>query len=299
MQRRSRILIALVIGACFLFAASVQAEVSSDKLKPPEPGMVQRLTLNDGSTLIGKITAVGDEDVTFQSSMGEMTIKKENIKSIEEMPESSYRGGKYWYPNPNQTRLLIGPTARTLPPGKGYLFDIMIFFPGAAIGITKNFMISGGGSIFPGLDDQLLYFIPKIGVGVNERLDVAASVVVLYLLDETAFLGMGTMTFGEPDYSLTAGLALAWTGDELQDEPAWTIGGEYRFARRLSLVAEGWYIPGTDGAKMFMPAIRFFGEQMTLDFGIGFGSDNRDDNDSYDSNDDTSWIPYLDFVWNF
>ncbi len=298
MQRRSRILFPLGIVACLLFAASIQAEISSDKLKPPEPGMVQRLTLNDGSTLIGKITAVGDEDVTFQSSMGEMTIKKENIKSIEEMPESSYKGGKYWYPNPNQTRLLIGPTARTLPPGKGYLFDIMIFFPGAAIGVTKNFMISGGGSIFPGVDDQLLYFIPKIGVGINEQLDVAASVVVLYLLDEAAFLGMGTMTFGEPDYSLTAGLALAWTDEELQDEPAWTIGGEYRFARRLSLVAEGWYIPGTDGAKMFMPAIRFFGEQMTLDFGMGFGSGN-DDDDPYDSDDDASWIPYLDFVWNF
>ena len=298
MQRRSGILFALVIVTCFLFAASIHAEVSSDKLKPPEPGMIQRLTLNDGSTLIGKITAVGDEDVTFQSSMGEMTIKKENIKTIEEVPESSFKEGKYWYPNPNQTRLLIGPTARTLPPGKGYLFDIMIFFPGAAIGVTKNFMISGGGSIFPGLDDQLLYFIPKIGVSINDQLDVAGSVVMLYLLDEAAFLGMGTMTFGEPDYSLTAGLALAWTDEELQDEPAWTLGGEYRFARRLSLVAEGWYIPGNDGAKMFMPAIRFFGEQMTLDFGMGFGSDNKDENDPFDT-DNVSWIPYLDFVWNF
>jgi hypothetical protein len=271
--------------------------VAADQLKLPEPGMMQRLVLSDGSQLVGKITEVRDNEVVFHTDSGDMTVQKSKVKSIEEFSQSALRDGEYWYPNPNQTRLFIGPTARTLEKGRGYLFDMLIFFPGAAYGITDQFMVSGGMTIFPDSDDQLFYFMPKYGFPVSDRLDLAASLVVLHV-DNTGFLTMGSATYGTDDYSVTGGLALAWDDGELQDDPAMTFGGEYRLSRRVSLVGEGWFIPGGDGGALLIPGVRLFGEQMAFDFGILYSAGNEEESDGFEL-EEPSWFPYIDFVWNF
>jgi hypothetical protein len=290
-------LAALLVTVCSLTTPATARTTLDERIKTPEPGMVQMVTLGDGSTLIGRITDVGDDNVTIQTDLGEMTIDRYKIRDVEELPQSRFRNGRYWAPNPNQTRLLVGPTARTLEAGSGYLFDLWLFFPGVAYGVTDNFMISGGVSIFPDTDNQLFYFIPKIGFSATEQIDIAASVMILHL-DNTAYLGMGNITYGTDDYNLTGGIAVAWNEDEMQDEPALMAGGEYRVARRISLVGESWFIPGGDGGKLLMPAVRFFGEKMTVDLGIAYSASNDDADDPWDD-DDAGWIPYLDFVWNF
>lgn len=304
MKKLARIvwLTTMFTAATLIFTGTALPKDISDKLVVPGDDKLQQVTLQDGSKLMGRITEVSDSEVKFKTDLGEMNIIRSKITDIIEIPLSSMKNGKYWFPNPNRTRLLIGPTARTLRQGEGYFVDLWIFFPGVSYGLTDNITIGGGVSIIPGVDNQLFYLTPKIGFGVTEELDLAATVMIFRLWDETAYLGIGNFTYGTDDLSLTGGLGLAWNDEEMADDPAATLGGEFRFARRMSLVAESWFIPGnSESGTLGMGAIRLFGEQMAIDIGLAysFEEDNSSPNDPYYEEDDTNWIPYLDFVWNF
>ena len=68
--------------------------------------------------------------------------------------------------DPNYSRLLFSPTGRPLKKGDGYFSDYELLFPGVAVGLTDNLSIAGGVSLIPGLglDEQVLYVSPKLGV---------------------------------------------------------------------------------------------------------------------------------------
>ncbi len=309
------VLTALLIGSFPFSSAIADADNISKRLVIPAADTVQMLTLDDGSTLVGTITEVGNDEIKFQTDLGDMTISVAKIKDIKAVPATSLQDGQYWFPNPNRTRLLIGPTARTLKAGEGYFADLWLFFPGVFYGVTDNITLGAGVSIFPGVDDQLYYFAPKVGFTAAEDLDLALSVFVFRLWDQTAYFGIGSMTYGHEDRSVTAGLGLAWHKNGIADKPAATLGGEYRVSRRVSLVGESWFLPGEiDEGELVMGAVRFFGEKMSVDLGLAYAVDNKGDRDLQDdidydfegygddydtSYDATTWVPYVDFVYNF
>ena len=184
------------------------------------------------------------------------------------------RNGAYWFPNPNRTRMYVGPTARMPEPGTGYFSDIYIFFPSVTYGITKNFSMSGGVSIFPtGMDNQIFYFMPKIGLSTSERMSVAASALITVIpdwmdddFDQPRVLGIvfGVGTYGTDNTSITAGLGFGYIEEDFGDKPAVLLGGEHRVARRMALVTENWVLPGVDPA-IISYGVRFFGEGMAID----------------------------------
>ena len=307
---KSQLLI-LLTALLMMAGADIAAQDLSRKFVVPPADTLQMLTLDDGSTLVGRITEVGDSEIKFQTDLGEMTIAVTKIRDIKGVPVSSLKGGKYWFPNPNTTRLLVGPTARTLKAGQGYFMDLWLFFPGVFYGITDNITIGGGVSIFPGVDEQLFYIAPKVGFKAAKDLHVAASLFVFHLWDQNAYLGIGSMTYGSEDRSVTGGLGLAWHEAGMADKPAATLGGEYRVSRRISLVGESWFIPGEiDEGEIIMGAVRLFSEKLSIDLGIAYAVDNKGDRNleedadyeftDYDTDyDATTWVPYIDFVYNF
>jgi hypothetical protein len=274
----------------------------SQSLKVPPADMLQMLSLEDGSSLVGKITHVGESEITFETSVGEMTIIIDKIREIKLIPSSSIKDGKYWFPNPNRTRMYITPTGRMLRSGEGYFSDSYIFFPGFAYGITDNITIGGGFSLFPGLgfNEQLLYFTPKVGVAAGGKVDLAASAMIVRIPDpdeddsiideDEIFVGLlfGTGTIGTADKSFTFGLGWGFVEDETSD-PAVLLGGEYRLSRRTSFVSENWVFPGVD-EPLVSYGIRFFGEQMAVDLALFniLGEDAI-----------FPGVPYVGFVYNF
>jgi len=94
-----------------LTGAEIAAEDLSKKLVVPAEDTVQMLTVDDGSMLVGRITEVGADEIKFKTDLGEMTIAVSKIRKVVEVPASSFKKGQYWFPNPNVTRLLVGPTA--------------------------------------------------------------------------------------------------------------------------------------------------------------------------------------------
>jgi len=142
----------LVILIVAIFSITAIGGVTKNDLVIPKSGKIQIITLDDGSSLVGRITDIGDDEIKFQSDLGEITIAISKIVQIKEVDDTSFREGKYWFPNPNRTRLYIAPTGRMLNKGEGYFYDTWIFFPGAAYAITDNVTIGAGITIFPGVD---------------------------------------------------------------------------------------------------------------------------------------------------
>ena len=299
-SRMARMLCIIGIGV-LVFAHTAVGGVDRKDLKVPDEGNMQVLKMNDGTTLTGRITEVRAEAVVFESSVGSVTVEIGKIASVEEVSQDRFKGGQYWFPNPNRTRLYIGSTARMLEQGAGYFMDVFVFFPSLSYGLTNNVTITGGGSIFPGVDaeDQIFFGTLKVGLAAGENFDVAASGLVIRVpdwdddddLDEPVVVGSvaGMATYGTDDASVTAGLGFGYADDDFADKPVVTLGGEYRISRRMSLVSENWIIPEVED-PLVSYGVRFFGEGLAVDLAfVNVASGEAI----------FPGIPFVSFVWNF
>jgi len=298
----SFILISLLILFVFTtIPVDANAQVAKDvkeNLKIPAADQIQIITTEDNSTVIGKIVKIGRQEIQFQTEFGEITIPIQKIKSIEIVSAASIRGGKFWFTNPNATRLFIGPTGRMLKKGKGYFADSYLFFPSIAYGISNNFTIGGGMSLIPGIaiDNQIFYFTPKIGIAATKNLNFAVGTLIIKIPgfdddDETPLVGMLNFvgTYGSTNSSITFGLGYGFADGELANKPMIILGGEHRIGSRLALVAENWLLPGVD-EPMISYGMRFFGEKISVDLAF---LNMLGDNMIFPG------IPYVDFVFNF
>jgi hypothetical protein len=268
-----------------------------DNLKIPDPDHIQILTTQDGSTLIGRIVEIGETEIQFETDLGKVTIPILKIIEIKEVPLSLMKEGKYWFQNPNATRLFFASTGRCLKKGNWYFADYYLFFPMVAYGITDNITIGGGFSLFPwiDIDENILYFTPKVGLISNDKFSLSTGALIIKLPsfddEELPFVGIlyGVGTSSGTNASLTFGLGYGFENSDFADKPMVMIGGEVRTARNISLVTENWILPGVD-QPLISYGLRFFGEKLSVDLafintageGMIFPG-----------------IPYIDFVYNF
>ena len=286
LRRLAQMVVVLQLAA----SSSSPAQVVADSVRPPAAGRVQRLVLRDGSELIGKVIAVEGDNVRFESSLGVTTIPLASITMIREEGAGETRDGVYYFPNPNQTRLVFAPTGRQLKQGEGYFSDYWIFFPGFAHGLTDRFTIGGGFSIIPGLSlgDQVWYVTPKVGIVQEPSFNAAVGALATAVPSDdegnTAGILYGVGTWGKPDASFTAGFGYGFVNDDLADSPIFMFGGESRTSPRVSFVTENYIFPG--GEYMVMGGLRFMGRDMSVDL---TGAAVRD----------FCCIPFLGFVWKW
>ncbi|MBN1292328.1 MAG: hypothetical protein JXB48_10860 [Candidatus Latescibacteria bacterium] len=275
----------------------VGLEFDEKNLKPPCDDCIQIITTSDGSTIIGKFTNITANTVEFLTDLGLITIPRNRITSINTVPVSSIRGGVYWFPDPNTTRLFFAPTGRMLPKGKGYIADYLFFFPSFNYGVTSNLSLGGGCSIFPtgNMSNQIYFFTPKIGLKRSKNLNIAAGALVLKIPDigdeDTPLVSVlyGTGTWGSTDQSLTCGFGYGMVDRKFGSKPLIVIGGEKRLTRRLAFVTENWMIPGVNNVLLSY-GIRFLTEKFTTDFALL---------NTTGGNVVFPGIPYIDFVYNF
>ncbi len=252
-----------------------------------------RLTLHDGTSLIGNIIYEDDKAVTFKTISGlEMVIEHEKIDKIRPL-SGEIREGKYIRYDPNSTRLLFAPTARPLKSGQGYiaLYELYLAFVG--VGVGDILTLAGGFSIFPGVDEQIYYFAPKITPVQYENLDLSCGIMHLGFTGESE-IGLGILytagTLGSRTSALTVGLGWGYAGDEVGDNPVVVLGGEVQLSNSIKLLTENWFPPGTD-FSMISLGIRFFGDNLSTDLGF-FIPTGIDDEEAF-------FFPWVNFVYNF
>lgn len=233
----------------------------------------------DGSTFFGRVVAVRDDSITIRTPVASLSILLADVVSARAVSPQDIHEGVYWFPNPNLTRLLFAPTGRMLKQGSGYFSDYLLFFPGIAYGVTDRVTIGGGMSIVPGLgiDEQLFYATPKIGVVSTPRVNVAVGVLALHAglgsddgdeSDANAGVLYTVGTFGGVNASVTGGIGFGYAGGSLSGNPALMIGGETRLSRRVGLVTENYYFSSISDQALLSVGLRFFGEKLSTDFGL-------------------------------
>jgi hypothetical protein len=255
----------------------------------PDSAHLQVVTLIDGSTIFGRIVAVGADTVAFQTGAGTMQLSVKAIRDIRQISVEDVREGEYWFPNPNSTRLFFAPTGQMLKQGEGYVSDYELFFPGIAYGLTDNVSIGGGVSLFPAsASDQVYYFTPKIGVSLSDKVHLAGGVLFAGQSGGTGGVYYGVGTFGDGNASVTLGGGYGFAGGKIQSKPVGMLGAEFRIARRIGFVTENYLLPVQDNNVLYSFGFRFMGEKLTTDLAL-----------ANVSGSDIIGIPYVDFVFRF
>ena len=254
------------------------------------------IRLTDGSVIYGRIVERTDEAVTIETQAGvRVTLQRGQIESMAAM-RGRMVNGEVWPEDPHATRLFFGPTARAVPQGQGYLGVYELFFPFVTYGVTDRFTISAGTPIVPEAIGRVVYFAPKFEVVRTPSASAAVGVLALFAteeaLDGTVGLLYGVGTVGNPDQALTIGATVPFYAAEGQSEigsdPAFMIGGESRAGRRTKFITENYFFPGDGG--LISGGIRFFGERLSADFGIGAG---------VGDGESLCCLPLVNFVYTF
>lgn len=295
-------LLALAGGVSTLAAQAVtprdsaRAEAGRELLRRADSTALFEVRLADGSTFIGRVASIQGSTATLIGATGTLTIDLAHVRQVTPIRAEDLRDGEYWFPNPNTTRLLFAPTGKMLKRGQGYFSDYMVFFPGFAVGLSDRVSIGGGMSLFPGvgLDEQLFFFTPKVGVYSARGVDLALGALWVAIPGdeiggEHVGIAYGVGTFGGERGAVTIGAGLGYADGDFARDPAIVVGGDRRISRRVGLVTENYFFPGVMDGALVSGGLRFFGERMALDFGLVAPVGEKE---SYP-------IPFVGFVVNF
>lgn len=277
---KSRATLVFIIFCAFITPLHAQSDTTH----------LQTITLTDGSVLVGRILETKDSLVVFESSSGFRAELRRSI--IREIRASGDRGSAspLQRVDPNRTRLFFTATGRSLERGNGYFSVYEIFFPMIAVGISDFFTFAGGMTLFPGADQQMLYFAPKLRLFHQPGVDASAG--ILYISVESLSLGItyGVVTVGSDRAALTGGLGWGFAEGDLSSTPVLVLGGELQVSNSVKLLTENWVFPKAGGALISF-GVRFFGDNLAGDFGLMRATES--------SGGGFPFVPWIGFAYNF
>ena len=269
--------------ACLILAlsapASAQDTTRTANLRPTPEGQLAQVVLRDGSSLYGRVLEVTPTTVRFSSSLGETSIPRASITTVRQVNAKAIHDGQIWPDDPSRTRLFFAPTGRMLRAGEDYFADAYIFFPSLQYGVSDQVTVGGGMSAFPGLglDEQLYYVTPKVGVYSTPTVNVAVGLLAAgakSISDQSpAGIGYGVATFGDENGSVTTGAGFGFTRGKTSSTAVLMLGGSQRVSKSVALVSENYLITGGGGASLFSGGARFMSEHIAVDVAlIGCGN---------------------------
>ncbi len=277
---------------CLASAAGLSVAQAPGQDDPPDE---VRLILIDGQQFVGTVSSETEERLVFVTRSGiEFTLRKAQIEDI-----SPLNGRGISRMDPNRSRILFAPTARSLPRKSGYLADYELLFPFVAYGPGAGISLAAGFSLIPGLGGQIVYAAPKFTFYEREKGAVAAGLLAFTYVGKDAEdispLGLvyGVGTIGPPHASLSLGLAVGWSEGDFMDRPAFMAGGNHQLSDNVALISENYLIGDADSYHAIVSAgVRFFGDRITVD--LAFLT-------SPEILDEEGWplIPWVGFAYNF
>jgi len=167
----------------------------------------------------------------------------------------------------NDTRLLLGPTARSLKRGEAYIDDVSLFFPSIQVGLSDRVSIGAGIPVMlPPIDirpGEAVWITPKLQVFRGHKTQAAVGLVHTVVLGHHAGLAYGVATHGTSDAAVTLGLGLAYPNVERQ-RPIALLGAEKRVSPRIKLITEN-YLGSFYGDAYLSAGVRYIHRRRTLD----------------------------------
>jgi hypothetical protein len=268
-------LIQTLLFTLLVFATSNVFGQKTNISDPIDSAKIHRIELNDGSVFIGNILQKDSENIVIRTStIPKMEIPIKKIKSIENIDESNFQNGIYWFPNPHASRYLYGPSAFSLKKGEGYYQNTYLLLNSFNVGITDNFSIGGGLELISTFATRkpIFFITPKVGFKVSEKFHAGggflfASMPSFY---SAARFSLGTAfvtgTYGSKEHNMTGSLGWGFVEGKFSGSPIITLSGMTRVSERASLITENWLAPiGGGYYGLFSYGVRFFGKKMAVD----------------------------------
>ncbi len=259
-----------------------------------------RIEMKDGNEFIGTIESESESEVVLKTErLGLITIKREDIRSVKEIPPEHIVSGEYWSPNPQSGRHFWSPTGYGLKQGEGYYQNLWVLFNQISYGFSDNFSIGVG--IVPlflfGVGLAPIWITPKFSVPLEkESLNLGGGAIIATVLgEETPFIGIayGLTTFGNRDGNFSIGLGWGFVDDEFAKFPTVNISGIIRTGKRGYLVTENYFISaGDENILILSLGGRTLWDRFSLDYGL-FRPFTKDTAASF------FFIPWLGFVIPF
>jgi hypothetical protein len=171
------------------------------------------------------------------------------------------------YVPPQDTRLLLAPTARALKRGQGYVGVSEIFVPFFQVGVTDRFSIGAGKPLVFAEGFNPLWITPKLQVVAGDSVQAAVGVIHMTGLGggRDAGLAYEVTTIGQPDRSASIGVGYGYSGGNRT--AIVMLGGEIRTGRNVKWIADSWLWPG--GTSFVSGGLRVSrGRRMSADAGV-------------------------------
>ena len=302
---KKSLIVFFLLSVCFSYLNPLRGQVEAANY-PFDTLSTYKIEMYDYSEFIGTFLYKDTTIIAIKTrSIPKIEMPIQNIKKITLVDPLNIRKGVYWFPNPNATRYLFGPTAFTFKKGEGYYQNTNLVLNSFNVGVTDNLSIGGGFEILSLLEGSgvpVFYLTSKVGKKVEEKFHLGGGLLFVsypkYLLyvDKQKRRGAGILygigTYGTLDNNVTGGMGWGFVSGNFQKKPFITLSGMTRVARRMGLVSENLFFPKNDGYNFIISyGIRFFGKKMTVD--LAFLNDG--DAASYF----VLGFPYADFVVKF
>jgi hypothetical protein len=249
--------------------ATVEAQATPRWPGTMIPDTLFAIRLADGSSVIARVEDVrGDTVVLRLSGGGQLAVALEQIRSYR-VASGQIVNGQYLAPDPNGTRLFFSSTARSLAAGEGFFGVYLFVMPFAGVGVTDRISIAAGAPLLLG-EFQPIAVAPSIQLLSLPRAQVSAGAIALFWSegdDQSFGLLYGVGTFGSRDHALTLGAGWGFAGADISSKPVLIAGAEMRIASRAKFLTENYVVIGDAG--LISAGFRLFGERLSADFGAG------------------------------
>lgn len=221
------------------------------------------LEMRDSSVIKGAfIEKQGDTLFIETKLFGTLSVKEKDIKTMEIIEKESPSDGKKQFENPHSIHNFVSSTGIGLRKGEGYYNNISLFINTGTFGFTKHFSL--GLSIIPRA--ATMFAIPKLSFQVHENFSLGLSGVFGLLEAVPVFAGYGVATFGNRDKNLSVGMGSGVSTEYSLDSPIFfSISGQIRLARKVSLITENYIL---QGHILGVSGFRFMNAKSAFNLGV-------------------------------
>ncbi len=228
-----------------------------------QPTQQVLLEMRDSSVIKGILVAKqGDTLVVETKLFGTLSVKKKDIKTMEIIEKETPSDVKKRFENLHAIHNFVSPTGIGLRKGEGYYNNTYLFLNTGAYGFSKNFSL--GLTLMP----RQLFFVatPKLSFRVANNFSLGICGAVGFVGYGPLLGGYGVATIGNRDHNLSIGVGSGISGEyELKSPFFFSINGQIRLARKVSLITENYIL---QGHLLGVTGFRFMNAKSAFNLGI-------------------------------